>query len=233
MNSYEMQVLKDASADFIKSGEDLFTKDNLTFISKATTGVSDPGFKMMLNNTGKFDAVLGKGKANQQLVALIMREDVFPKVFAPTFKNEWASLSKSVSAKYPAQATEALLTAKIYYYQQTKDWKNFQANIVGFMNKYGANVEAPTLNEFAWAVFENCPDVNCVKEALAWSKRSFEKGNQPEFIDTYANLLYKMGKKKEAIEWETKALALAGEGDKEMYQQTIDKMKKGEKTWND
>jgi hypothetical protein len=53
------------------------------------------------------------------------------------------------------------------------------------------------------------------------------------FIDTYANILYKLGKKEEAISWEEKAVTLVGEADKKSYQETLDKMKRGEKTWKD
>ena len=54
-------------------------------------------------------------------------------------------------------------------------------------------------------------------------------------IDTYANLLYKGGRKEEAIFWEEKALKVAiGNRDansSKLYQLTIDKMKTGEPTW--
>ena len=52
-------------------------------------------------------------------------------------------------------------------------------------------------------------------------------------MDTYANILYKLGRTNEAIKVEEKALALADESDKKGYQDVIDKMKKGEKTWKD
>jgi hypothetical protein len=51
-------------------------------------------------------------------------------------------------------------------------------------------------------------------------------------MDTYANILYKLGRKDEALEWENKAMSAASENDKKTYQETIDKMKTGEKTWN-
>jgi hypothetical protein len=73
--------------------------------------------------------------------------------------------------------------------------------------------------------------MTCVKEALDWSKRSFKDKENPAFMDTYANIIYKLGNKEEAIKWEEKALALSN-NDKS-YQETIDKMKKGEKTWKD
>jgi len=88
------------------------------------------------------------------------------------------------------------------------------------------------LNEFAWAVFQNCNDMTCVAEALEWSKRSFANEQNPAYMDTYANILYKMGKKDHAIQWEEKALNLSSAADRKGYQETIDKMKKGEKTWH-
>jgi hypothetical protein len=48
-------------------------------------------------------------------------------------------------------------------------------------------------------------------------------------MDTYANLLHKLGRTPEAIVWEQKGMALAS--DKESFQKNIAKMKKGEKTW--
>ena len=88
------------------------------------------------------------------------------------------------------------------------------------------------LNDYAWTVFQHCPDMTCVSEALEWSKRSFKDQPNPAFMDTYANILYKMGKKDDAITWEEKAVSMVSEGEKSTYQQTLDKMKKGEKTWD-
>lgn len=53
-----------------------------------------------------------------------------------------------------------------------------------------------------------------------------------EFLDTYANLLYRLGRTKEAIDTEKKALDLAPlDAHKQRFQKTIDKMKKVEPTW--
>ncbi len=82
-------------------------------------------------------------------------------------------------------------------------------------------------------MFENCKDMTCVKEALDWSKRSLKDGKNPMYIDTYANILYKLGNKEEAIKWQEKAIAMVSDVDKKGYQETLDKMKKGEKTWKD
>src|SRR6202000_2229249 len=98
--------------------------------------------------------------------------------------------------------------------------------IVEYMKKYGAGASGEQLNNYAWTVFQHCPDMSCVTEALDWSKRSFKDKENPMFMDTYANILYKMGKKDEAVTWEEKALKIAGEGERANYQQTLEKMKK-------
>jgi hypothetical protein len=65
---------------------------------------------------------------------------------------------------------------------------------------------------------------------LDWSKR-LKDNSDAAFVDTYANILYKLGKKDDAIALETKAVGLVPDADKSSYQETLGKMKKGEKTW--
>ena len=147
---------------------------------------------------------------------------------------DWKTIDANLKKKYPAYASEVSLQGKVVYYQFTKDWDNFAKYVTSYMKQYGAKVAPAELNEYAWTVFENCKDMTCVTEALEWSKRSFKDKENPMFIDTYANLLHKMGRTKEAIEWQEKAVSLVkNDNEKTQYQQTLDKMKKGEKTWQD
>jgi hypothetical protein len=73
--------------------------------------------------------------------------------------------------------------------------------------------------------------MSCISAALDWSKESFKDNRDPNFLDTYANLLYKLGKKDDAIAWEQQAADLVPTGEKKSYLDTIDKMKSGQKTW--
>jgi tetratricopeptide (TPR) repeat protein len=97
--------------------------------------------------------------------------------------------------------------------------------------KYPDFIESDfTLNNDAWLVFENSADKKQLNAALSWSKKAItirqESGN---WLDTYANLLYKLGRKKEAIEHQEKALQLEPENDN--IKINLAKMKKSEKTW--
>ena len=83
-----------------------------------------------------------------------------------------------------------------------------------FYQRYGSE-----LNNAAYGVFTMTNDLEKLAKALKWSKRAMEiyealspdenHTQNPSFIDTYACLLYRLGKKEEAIEWQTKAINLA------------------------
>lgn len=75
------------------------------------------------------------------------------------------------------------------------------------------------LNEHAYRFYELTRDKALLEKALTWSKKSMElaegrakkgftpfKLGFPEYMDTYAHILYRLDRKVEAIEWQTKAL---------------------------
>lgn len=222
-----------ATTAWLATQENPYSKSTLEFVNQYLGSSKDPGFDLFMKDPQKVDKALGEGKAEQKIILVATREEVYPvilKANAPA--PDWVALNKKLTAKYPLVAEEALAQSKVIYYQSKNDWPGFQTAIIGYMQKYSAHAAPESLNDYAWTVFQHCPDMNCVSEALEWSKRSFQDNQNPGFIDTYANILYKMGKKDEAIAWEEKAMNLLPAGDRTGYQQTIDKMKKGEKTWD-
>lgn len=75
------------------------------------------------------------------------------------------------------------------------------------------------LNNRAWHFYELTTDNEYLEKALSWSKTAMEWNKElqkninnskvdgnPSYTDTYAHLLYKLGRKDEAIEWQTKAV---------------------------
>jgi thioredoxin-related protein len=232
--AYDMENAKVIAKEYLATQKDMFTKDNVEFIDKFTQSTKDRGFALILNNPAKYDAIKGAGAANTKLVEVIEYDEVFPKLFkrnAPAA--DWDALTADLKTKYPHQVSEVVAASKVMLYQNTRDWNKFEVAVQDYMKLYGSKATPMQLNNYAWTVFENCKDMTCVKDALEWSKRSFKDNNTPGFIDTYANILYKLGQKEEAITWEEKAIALADEASKKGYQEVADKMKKGEKTWKE
>ncbi len=239
MNAYDMENGSKIANDYFATQPDLYTFANLSLLKDMTQNSTDKGFHIMLDNPAKVDSVLGKGTANGVTQNIILQEDIYPKLFprrvnSPQELEEpsWDSLAASLQNKYPAQAASLSAYSKVVFYMQKQEWEKFGPAVVDYMKSYGDNVDEAQLNQFAWTVFQNCADGTCLQNALDWSKRSFEKEQNPEFMDTYANLLYRLGKTDDALAWEQKALGLVSDAEKQGYQQTMEKMKAGEKTWN-
>lgn len=98
------------------------------------------------------------------------------------------------------------------------------------------------LNEHAWHFFEMFDNANDLETALKWSHQSMEffngvykerpgvtKLGNPAYMDTYAQILYKLGRKPEAIEWQTKAVETqkATGNPSGSFEATLAKMKEG------
>lgn len=86
---------------------------------------------------------------------------------------------------------------------------------------------AMKLNSLAWGYFENMTEPTDLNQALTWSSRSLELERSAASIDTYAQLLGKLGRKPEAIKYEEEALAKAkamGE-DTSDYEKTLAALK--------
>lgn len=232
--AYDNETKDKVATAYLATQSDLYTKDNLEFLGKFTTNSKSKGFEVVLKDPKKVDDVLGKGTADKILSEVIMNEEAYSLLRKPDQNVDIDGLEAKIKAKYPSvDLSKDLAMFKAQFYQNKKDWKNYQSAALSYMKKYGAEADPSTLNSFAWTVFENCPDMACVAEALSWSKRSLDatKNAEPMFIDTYANLLHKAGKTKEAVTWQQKAVELAPAESKATYQATLDKMKKGEKTW--
>ncbi len=89
------------------------------------------------------------------------------------------------------------------------------------------------LNGLAWHIFETSSNEAELKEALTWSEKTVQfKPTLSSYLDTNANILYKLGRKEEAIAMEKRAIAnFGGSPSYTLYSDTLKKMEAGEKTW--
>lgn len=238
-DAYDLKQANEISDAYLATQQNLYTKENIEFITRFTESSKDKGFDVFLNHAAEVDAVAGAGTSNDVVKNIVLQEEVFPVIFAARVSNpkdlpepDWSKIQSGLQTKYPAQSKEILSYAQVIFYENKQDWDKFAPAVVSYMKEYGSKATDQQLNSFAWDIFLNCNDMACVQQALEWSKRSIATHQEPAFMDTYANILYKLGKKDEAMEWETKAMTAAPETEKKNYAETLEKMKNGEKTWN-
>jgi hypothetical protein len=90
------------------------------------------------------------------------------------------------------------------------------------------------LNEFAWGILtEESVRARDLDLALRAAKAAYDAcdGKNPAIVDTYARALWDTGARKEAIEFQKKAVELVEEGDmKKQLEQTLEQYEKAMRT---
>ncbi len=116
-------------------------------------------------------------------------------------------------------------------YQQLDSAANPEqfAMIIEYIKKgiYSQGI-AKNLNQMAWNFYENLEEKADLQAAGKWAERAVQLDYQSSYIDTYAHLLFKLGEKTKAIEWQEKAIAYekAKGGDTSTLEESLAEMKK-------
>jgi len=97
---------------------------------------------------------------------------------------------------------------KIQYYMFTEKWDEYAKVTSVFADKFAMD-NWGMLNEFAWNFYEHVKDKTMLKKAVKWAKKSMQLEKNYYNTDTYAALLYKLGKNEQALKYAKEAIVLA------------------------
>ncbi len=98
--------------------------------------------------------------------------------------------------------------SELYFKLVKKDMKAFNKLAPVFVTEHIGN-NADELNQLAWTVYQNTDDKEALKLAETWAKKSVETKKNFANTDTYASILYKNQKYKEAEAMATESIKLA------------------------
>jgi thioredoxin-related protein len=229
-----------------------YSKVDLDFISfhfPTLVNSKDKFFSLAYNNSKKFDSInVFPGAAKKLLDNTISREEIETKLFKNGKYNikepRWAQIESRISRKYKrVDSRRLILEYQVGYYrgkyQDWKLWAHYKDELIkAYPPKppYNINDVYIQINGWggAWLAFMNCNDTTVLKTALEWADLAIVL--QPEwkdaYLDTKANILYKLGKTKEAIRYQEEAILAAKNDDiKREYQNAVHLMKKRQPTY--
>jgi thioredoxin-related protein len=223
-------------SDLLPKIKNPFTKNRLDLIGQAVKKPDDAGFALFLHNAEKINQVEKPDFAETVVMNAIMWQNpLILDLFNDHSPQEsWDKIYNDINVKYgPAYAHRVVMWIKVRYYKSQTNWELYLQSLLSYLKEYGDNVAANDMNNYSWDIFKYCTSSEDLAFGVSYSLRSLgtSEGMNPEFIDTYANLLYKSGKIADAIKKETEALALADPSQKQSYKDTIGRMKAGQKTW--
>jgi thiol-disulfide isomerase/thioredoxin len=229
-DAYDLPLGMKVTKAYLAGQPTLLTPAALELIYMYTSRSTDEYFGFLAEHITEINGVLGAGKAEKKLRTIFMNEGRGIR-WNDKRVADWKNYQKKIAATLPSQAAEITMRIDIDIFLAKRDWPKFEKALTAYMKQYSRQMSDGDMNSIAWSVFENCSDASCVSQILDLSSQ-LKTTNEPAYLDTYANLLYKTGKKDEAIAWQQKAVDASPEKERPGYQSTLDKMKKGEKTWN-
>ncbi len=100
------------------------------------------------------------------------------------------------------------LSEEMNYYKGNKNYSMYAELAHDYINKHFLD-DPKKLNAVCWTYFQHINDKNQLAEAEKWIAQSVALEDKYYNTDTYANLLKKLGKKKEAIVMANHAIELA------------------------
>jgi thiol-disulfide isomerase/thioredoxin len=154
---------------------------------------------------------------------------------------DWNKITQTLRQKYPDyDIRKDLMGCEAWYYRREKQWVECGEAAYTLIKHFGSEIDGYDMNNIVWDnLFLHCDNRKYLKEALKWIKLAIKRDGPSEaYLDTYANLLYKIGYKKKAIFWENKAVETAvkeqaSPKDIKTCQLNLEKMRAGKPTWND
>jgi hypothetical protein len=160
---------------------------------------------------------------------------------------DWQQLIRNIKDKYEGNYADRLVIgARVQWYSDQQDWANCAKWFIVQINKDSLNEydaqQDLLLNYlnwsviFKWSIDKDQIDagIKCMEGVI---QRIVQRGRTPcNYMDTYANLLYKADRKEEGIQWEEKAWMAAIEWKLpqvkiESFLGTLNKMRNGQPTW--
>jgi thiol-disulfide isomerase/thioredoxin len=223
------------------SDEEIWTKDNLDFINKYKQVIhsKDTIFKKYIKEKLLIDSAKGKKNYSNGLINSVMNdEEIRPKVDVGIHNHiepNWEKMKRIIQDKYGSVDEYAILKERVRYYKETKDSARYATYFVRQMNlirldTFSKGADVP-INNSAFEVFTYSNNKKELEDALRWINHgiSLNDNPNPSYMDTKANILYKLHRNDEALDLEQRAAALAP--DNKEIQQAYIKMRKNLPTW--
>jgi len=229
------ELAKQIAKDYINKlpEEELVRRHNLRFLYSHTFSSSDRGFKFFMNRGAFIDSVMGlrsRDASKKLFNKIVYQEEIQP--FINSGGPKWPEIESTIAEKYPNFDLEFYNGVRMHYASEQKAWEEM-GKYYALYFKTAYSRSAYHINNFSWLVFDHVTDKQVLEIAIQTMKFNLDKYDRDnvDAWDTYANLLYKVGRIDEALENEKKAIQLS-KGDKQ-FVETLDKMKRSEQTWQD
>jgi thioredoxin-related protein len=211
----------------LQKQSDLLNKENWEMIQLHTNSMTTNEYDYLIANKQKFDELYTTKSVNEKLDD-IHKNTLFAIVKAkPLDEKYYQEVKSKILALNTEGSNLVAFDADLRLARKKEDWNTFAKLAVENIDIYYKD-DVGMLNSIAWDFYEKVENKNALLKAEEWAKKASDTEKNSAFLDTYASVLYKLGKKQLALDAANKAIE---EAKKEKlvaadYQGTTDLLKK-------
>ncbi len=199
--------------DYIKSQKDLTTPQNLKFILEATTQADSRIFSLLIKNRQAIEKIASKEEVRDKI------ENACRATLGKSIEYEsedlFAEAKEKMKDNCPEECKEFAMRADMQYYNETNQPDLYVKSCNTFAKK-AIKKDGDELASLAMAMtgaFSKNKKVLAAAEKIA--SKSVKEGKKAKHYFTYAEILNRNGKKKDALAAAKKCVALAADNPRE------------------
>lgn len=176
--------------------------------------IRDPRSRLFLNmlrNSNEY-AKLYTQDSVETLIEGVCQDALMRQLWkTPIDTMTYQTIQRDLRASGYPMAERICMRADIDLYGYLKQWDRCVAAATVYIKRYGENADYHLLNNCAWMVYLHRSNTEELNLALLWAQRSVALAPQSFNTDTYAALLYKLGRYAEAKTWAEISIKLGKE----------------------
>jgi thiol-disulfide isomerase/thioredoxin len=190
-----------------QSDADLLSEKNFKAIETLANDFSHPAYAVLMQNRVEIAKRYGQAKVEAIMLRVAsskLREAEGLKTYGERLFGKADSTFRAATSPEDVRALGRMI---VDYHQTKGDWAAYAASAARYIDL--GKIDNPgELNEIAWAFYEHVDDKAMLAKAESWAKLAFEKEPNYAIADTYAAVLFKLGRKSEAKTAAQKAIDL-------------------------
>ena len=187
---------------------DLMNRANWEMIYQYVTDMDSKEFGYLMKHQKEFEKLYTRDSVNTKISGVFLQALTNISRSRSFTDENYNQLKQKIRATGFADAEKVIFSGDLNLYQMKSDVAKFIDLAYSGLDKYYAN-DNIMLNRMAWNFFQITTEQKYLEKASVWAKKSISIKSTAENNDTYANLMFKLGNKAEAIKYEKVALELA------------------------
>lgn len=195
---------------------------NLKFTYAFADNIDTKSFELLLKNKRYYIGQYGSDKVNKKL-----RSAIRTSIITAANNKDRRTFNRAIEAINMAKlpdSDEFAVAMMATYYESVSDWSSYSSVIIDFIEKQNRLNTPQVLNDASWKFAMNIEDKSKLSKAEKWMEEALKaESNNAEFKETYAAVLYRLGKKSKAMKEAETAVELGRKAGKD-YSSTLSLM---------